>query len=387
MLSNLDSIHISAVLEDCADQLAILGHIMPSSLEGRLDSNQIVDDELGEILQGQKDIEMRYESLLNQREEMKGQQNLSKVLDSDARVKSAAHSLRDGKQALNASFKQNPLTSDNLMKIQEDRKFLQDVIEETLAEVINKNTFESLVNAVTMEKEKKAKLQQTILKEEESRKLVKSLQKQLVEVNKEKENEVQQRNEMIAHLKDQLQEMKAKTSMEGKYIKKDAEVRVSCTMKRCQQSENSLKEELETLKYKIDEEARVNAEIEAYLKQHHQLLEEKVEYWMEKYDHDVEQKQHELDVLKASKANDLARLQELTQKYSEYEKVVIEDRVEKEKARRQAEQEAEELRMTIKIQSWWRGVMVRRQLGPYSKKKKKKGKKGKKSGKKGKKKK
>ena len=29
---------------------------------------------------------------------------------------------------------------------------------------------------------------------------------------------------MIAHLKDQLQEMKAKTSMEEKYIKKDAEV-------------------------------------------------------------------------------------------------------------------------------------------------------------------
>ena len=32
---------------------------------------------------------------------------------------------------------------------------------------------------------------------------------------------------MIAHLKDQLQEMKAKTSMEGKYIKKDAEVKFS----------------------------------------------------------------------------------------------------------------------------------------------------------------
>lgn len=32
---------------------------------------------------------------------------------------------------------------------------------------------------------------------------------------------------MIAHLKDQLQEMKAKTSMEGKYIKKDAEVLVT----------------------------------------------------------------------------------------------------------------------------------------------------------------
>ena len=104
-------------------------------------------------------------------------------------------------------------------------------------------------------------------REEESRRLVKSLQRQLIEVKKEKEIEIQvglndnnkwfeceemkvpffsfaawqmemwahcfflllqQRNEMIAHLKDQLQEMKAKTSMEGKYIKKDAEVCLFC---------------------------------------------------------------------------------------------------------------------------------------------------------------
>ena len=55
----------------------------------------------------------------------------------------------------------------------------------------------------------------------------------------------QQRNEMIAHLKDQLQEMKAKASMEGKYIRKDAEVRVNVTQKKCQQTEASLREELE----------------------------------------------------------------------------------------------------------------------------------------------
>ena len=55
----------------------------------------------------------------------------------------------------------------------------------------------------------------------------------------------QQRNEMIAHLKDQLQEMKAKASMEGKYIRKDAEVRVDVTQKKCQQTETSLKQERE----------------------------------------------------------------------------------------------------------------------------------------------
>lgn len=383
MLSNVDTIHISAVLEDCVDQLAILGHIMPPSLQGKQEAAQIVDDELGQILQDQRDLESRYEVLVNHRDDPHtNNKSLLKVPD-DLQLHSVAKSLRESTNALNRSFKQNPLSNDSLSKIQADRKFLQDVMEETLEEIVTYKSFDSLVRAVDTEKEKKAGLQQTILKEEESRRLVKTLQRQLLEVKKEKESEIQQRNEMIAHLKDQLQEMKAKTSMEGKYIKKDAEVRVSCTQKRCQQAEGSLKEDLETLRYKIDEEARVNSEIETYLRQHHQILEEKVEYWMEKYDRDVEQKQRELDILKASKANDLAKLQELTQKYSEYEKVVIEDRVAKEQARRQAEQELEELKSATKIQSWWRGTMVRKQLGPYSKKKKKKGKKGKKSGKKG----
>ena len=60
-----------------------------------------------------------------------------------------------------------------------------------------------------------------------------------------KESELQQRNEMISHLKDQLQEMKAKSNMEGKYIKKCAEVAVAQTQKRCMLSEKELKDEIE----------------------------------------------------------------------------------------------------------------------------------------------
>ena len=63
MLSSLDAVHVSAVLEDCVDQLAILGHIMPPSLEGRSDAAQIVDDELGQILQDQRFLESRYEAV------------------------------------------------------------------------------------------------------------------------------------------------------------------------------------------------------------------------------------------------------------------------------------------------------------------------------------
>ena len=92
-------------------------------------------------------------------------------------------------------------------------------------------------------------------------------------------------------------------------------------------------------------------------------------------------RQHELDVLEASKAKDLERLQELTELYGEYEQVVVEDRIEKEKARRRAEQEAEEGRSAVHLQSWFRGVMVRRGFGQYSEKKGRGEKGGKKSGK------
>ena len=65
MLSSLDAIHISAVLEDCVDQLAILGHIMPPTLEGKPDAAQIGEDGLGQILQDQRDLESRYEAVRN----------------------------------------------------------------------------------------------------------------------------------------------------------------------------------------------------------------------------------------------------------------------------------------------------------------------------------
>lgn len=40
-LSDLDAIYVSCVLEDCVDQLAILGTIMPSNLERRANAEQV----------------------------------------------------------------------------------------------------------------------------------------------------------------------------------------------------------------------------------------------------------------------------------------------------------------------------------------------------------
>merc|ERR1712141_967266 len=109
-----------------------------------------------------------------------------------------------------------------------------------------------------------------------------------------------------------------------------------------------MKEDIEKLQGKIEEEVQAHQKIILYLSTHQKELEKKLELWIDKYETDKEAKQKQLDTLKQTKAKDLEKLQELTKLYKEYEQIVVEDRIEKEEARRKAEQEAIELRSAIR---------------------------------------
>ncbi|XP_056421547.1 dynein regulatory complex protein 9 isoform X1 [Hyla sarda] len=372
-LPMMEVLRVCTVLEDSLDQLSVLGYIMPVSYQGR---NNIVGSEIGKILKNQRQMEGNFEELIGTRADIQLTQPplLSKLQNLKEQVHETSEKLKMSNVQFTKAVRQSPLTSDNLKKVQADRQFAAEVIADMLTELETSGSFQSLQHAIATEKEKKAHFYNTIEREQEGRKKIKLLQKQLQDVKQEKKVELQSRTELIAHLKDQLQEMKAKTGMEGKYVKKDTELQVSQTQKKCSIGESNLQMELQKIKEKMDEEIRVHVEIENFLRHHQQELEEKLEYWMEKYDKDTEEKQAELNALKTSRTNDLLLLSDLTKQYEEYETVITEDRLEKEKAQQKKKQEKMELESTIKIQAWWRGTMVRKNLGPYAKTKSKKGK-------------
>uniref|UniRef100_A0A8C8RXL5 IQ motif containing G n=1 Tax=Pelusios castaneus TaxID=367368 RepID=A0A8C8RXL5_9SAUR len=342
---------IYAVLEDCLDQLAILGYIMPVSYEGRTDISN-VGASIFKILWFPFLPTVPSESLKFT--------ELGQQLQ-ETRTNKGTCIFEPGSERPENNISVY-ITAVFLLV---GRQYASDVIAETLQEMQTSGTFQSLLRAVQREEEEKSNFHTIIIREEEGRKEIKSLQKQLQDVKKEKDLEIQNRNEMIAYLKDQLQEMKAKTDMESRYVKKDTELKVYQTQKKCSNAEKDLFNEIEKLRIKTDEEVRVHVEIENFLRQQQMKLEEKLEYWMEKYEKDTESKQQELNTLKASKANDLAALQELAKQCRLFEQVIIEDRVEKEAARRKVEQDALELKSVQKLQAWWRGTMVRRNIGPY----------------------
>ncbi|XP_029472247.1 dynein regulatory complex protein 9 isoform X2 [Rhinatrema bivittatum] len=374
-LSLLDVLRINTVLEDSLDQLSILGYIMPVSYQDKLDSSNIVGSEINKILRSQKQLESKFEKLMSSRPEVRSAMppDSEKLTEPDHQPHEPSADLKKANYLFSKTAKQNALTSDNLKKVQSDRQFLTEVIADTVQELKTSGTFQSLLKAVEGEKKQKENVHATIAREEEGRKQIKFLQKQLQDVRREKEVEIQHRNELIAHLKDQLQETKAKTSMEGKYVKTDMDLQVYQTQKKCTNAESELEQNIQRLKAKMDEEIRVHMEIECFLRQQQRELEEKLEHWMEKYDKDTEAKQQELNDLKSAQYSDQQLLQDLAKQYRDYERAVIEDRIQKAEEKRRRRQEALELKSVVKIQAWWKGTMVRKELGSYKLPKKSKG--------------
>ncbi|XP_061493548.1 dynein regulatory complex protein 9 isoform X1 [Rhineura floridana] len=363
----LDAVRFSAVLEDCIDQLAILGYIMPVSYEGRKDVSDLNDAEIKGILANQKDLSTKYKNLMDSRAESQAKipSELGKIAELGRQLQDTGNELKRANYLFTVATKQSALSTDNLKKVQADRKYASDVIEDVTDELLILGTFHSLQLAMEKEKEKKSNLHNLVLREEIGRKKIKCLQKQLNDVKKEKDYELQNRNEMIAYLKDQLQEMKAKTDMENRYVKKDTELQVAQMQKKCFGAENDQQNEIEKLRNQTEQENRVHMDIENFLKQQQMSIEEKLEYWMDKYEKDTEAKQQALNALKASRAADQAALQELAKQCLLCEQAIIEDRKEKEHARKKVEQDALEMKSILKLQAWWRGMMVRRFLGPY----------------------
>ncbi|XP_049735100.1 dynein regulatory complex protein 9 [Elephas maximus indicus] len=369
-LSLLDVLRITAVLEDATDQLSILNYIMPVQYERSQGTSSKKSREAN--LEGKSVEKSQVISATSKTSSpffpMKGpkfpeiSQGGQFVVDSNK--------MQD--LVFNKPTRQTIVTVETLKKIQIDRQFFSDVITHTMQELEDSGTFTILLQTLGKEREDKMHFYDIIASEEKGRKQIKFLQKQLLNVKKERQVEVQSRNEYIAHLKDQLQEMKAKTNMESRYMKKNTELQIAQAYKKCNKAEELLLEEIEKLRMKTEEENRIHTEIETFLKKEQQKLEEKLEFWMEKYDKDTEMKQNELNALKAAKASDLAHLQDLAKLIREYEQVIIEDRVEKEKTRKKLEQDDLELRSALKLQAWWRGTVIRNEIGSFKMPKKEK---------------
>uniref|UniRef100_A0A8D2MHK7 IQ motif containing G n=1 Tax=Zonotrichia albicollis TaxID=44394 RepID=A0A8D2MHK7_ZONAL len=256
---------------------------------------------------------------------------------------------------------------EKLKKIYADRQYASDVITVTIKKMEELGTFSSLTDANEREKARKGKFYDILIREEKGKKDIKALQKQLQEVKKQTSQDLQSREKVIDGLKDKLQEITAKVDTESNYLKKNSDLQIQLTQKKCSSAENALEKEIQNLKSKIDEEIQLHTETEDFLMQEYLKVKERLEYWIDKYEKDTAAKDEELDDLRALKAENLETMQRFAKECLTFQTTIIIDRTDKETKKKQREREALELRSAVKVQAWWKGTMVRRFLGPYQK--------------------
>uniref|UniRef100_A0A8C1B884 IQ motif containing G n=1 Tax=Cyprinus carpio carpio TaxID=630221 RepID=A0A8C1B884_CYPCA len=310
-MMSVDVLRACAVLQDCADQLAVLGNIIHPGADtqqrtelhlktARLMAGSSLSDFTGELHQSQKHL----------------------------------------------SIQERLFTPDNLAKVQKDRQFVSDVINGLMVDLQEKNSFQSLFSAVEEQRKKKAQLLDIINREEEGRLRIKALQKELLDIHKQKTDECVRLEELVAYLRDQVQDIRVRSNRQGKFVNSCAEQLVCQGLKVNSQKEKELEDEVGILQESTEEEKNVHMELETFLKRQHANLQEKLQFWIQRYEKDMEKKEQEITGLQNKRNVSQARIQELSKK----------------------------------IQAWWRGTLVRKGLGSPKKDKSKSkgGKKGKK---------
>ncbi|TSZ97551.1 IQ domain-containing protein G [Bagarius yarrelli] len=361
-LSAAAVLRVCAVFRDCVDQLAVLGNILSGSQTDTTAAQCRVSEDISAALQQNRAAEVHL------KEARRGQTEGSSVTE-------AVQELHRTQQELENMLKETTASSEYINKVQRDRKFAALLIGDALTELKEGATFSSLIH--TVEEEKRT--------EEQMQEMIQSfLNEKRVKFELNVNRCLQERDKMAAYLEDQLQEWKLKRNVEEEYVNNSAQLLVDQGQKLNRHMERLLEAEIQasTLKMMMSEEKKAHQQLEAFLKNNQNILEEKLDYWMERYDNDTEEKQRELNIVKTDKSNNLMHLEELANKYKECEQVIMEDRLEKEKLLQQLEKEHLYSQAAIKVQSWWRGMLVRKGLGPFKKQKKSKQKKESKKGKK-----
>jgi len=379
MLSVIESARISAVVEEALEKLSFLASITPDVMAHRDELSQIVGDEITRIIQEQRSLETRYEELIIQRTSLKALSNKAKYKENQESIKEVARALRESTVELCRNLKGNPNIAENLSKIQTERSNLQNLLSKTLRE-LRENSFSTLTATVEEEKARTDMIREVIAKEKEVSSAVKKLLADLTNERQQHELEVEERNEIIAKLKEELQDVRTKSSIETKYMQKEARAHGQSLNRIYNHQMSELEQQIRKVRKQLEVEVRANRESEEFLRRKQGVLSQEWQNWMQKYDQDIEEQEKVLEQLKASRAEDLVKLSDYSERYNKEmeEKAKREEearmRVEMEKLRR-AEEERN-LWAATRVQALWRGYLSRK-AAMGGGKKGKKGKKGK----------
>ncbi|CAH2045915.1 unnamed protein product, partial [Iphiclides podalirius] len=176
----------------------------------------------------------------------------------------------------------------------------------------------------------------------------------------------------IEKLRTQVEDAALNAEIQSRYIENWQRSRTEQHRRNIYGQETPPADAIETYKQRFDHEQRVHSEFELLNNIIINETLEKVENWMNKYDKDMEGVDLKIQIMRTDYETTLEKrwmLENTLEGHATLMQDWLAFKAERERIRQYRE------RMTkaaVMVQAWWRGLLVRRKLGPYKEKPKKK---------------
>merc|ERR1712166_1339102 len=195
-------------------------------------------------------------------------------------------------------------------------------------------------------------------REKETTAAVKQLESDLAKEKLEHQREVTEQKAVIADLKERLQQIKSKTTVNTKYARREARAKTNSTLRTYQQQAWEQQEKIRQLQKQKETEETVHRRTAAFLQRKQKNLVEQQAAWEQKYESECNARDAELAQLTTTRDHSNERLVELQQRWE----LKIKEKEEKEKEKQRLleleqlrkEEEERNAQAAAKIQQMYR---------------------------------
>ncbi|XP_018363544.1 PREDICTED: IQ domain-containing protein G-like [Trachymyrmex cornetzi] len=314
----LEAAAISSVLEECLNQLAIIGFIIPANIDPRWDDSfKTIDETYG--VPDEPEIIFREDMGLL------------------------------------------PIVPTKAEKLQRERNYVCEVLKKVLHEIRNHRTFDSLqkeVDNIAKKLEGERNLEESaqmwLNRAEQLREQLESDKKANEEDRKSTIKLAQESDARVDH---------AIFINSGKlgYAEKWAKARLEQQELKLNLQNRDMLNKLSEYSKEYNTEHAISSEIHTYLEADIKEKEEQIDIWTKKYNKEIVERQEEIDELKKLIEEEKLEIEEMHALMDKRQKFINECIAEENRLK---EEEKLSKAATV-IQSTWRGHMVREQLGKY----------------------
>lgn len=361
----IESERIISILEDGVEKLSFLDSITPDILQHRDELSKFIGDEIARTLQEQKNLERRYEYLIEQRAAMKGMINKIKYKEIQDEIQEVSRALRESTNNLVRSLKENPNISGNLIKVQRDRNELQDILLRCIQELRDRGKYTTITTKVDEDNTARIRFQQLKSREKQLREAVAKLQETLNEENRAFQHTTTEQKEAIGQLKEELMTIKSSTSTDAKFRRKESMASVSAIWREYKHKEHQLELRVKQLEEKLHIENIVNNETKDFLSKKIQMQHENIAQWEGKYDNEIGEIDGNISIMTTKRNNLLEKLSLLQAR-----RATDLDREKKEQLELEAEEERRKAEKALKKKQNKCARAIQRALRAFIKRKK-----------------